>query len=66
MSYTETRSTEPLLARGQVRLGAVIVTMGDRPAELAALLESVRTQEGPPLPVVVVGNGTRLTGLPDG
>lgn len=67
MSYVKTDTTGPLLATARaVRLGVVIVTMGDRPAELTALLESVRTQEGPPLSVVVVGNGTRLPGLPDG
>jgi len=52
---------------GDLRLGAVIVTMGNRPAELAALLASVRAQVGPPVPVVVVGNGTARPGhrLPD-
>ncbi|MEQ4204943.1 glycosyltransferase [Actinopolymorpha sp. B9G3] len=48
------------------RIAAVIVTMGTRPAELTALLESVRTQEGPPVRIVVVGNGTPLPGMPPG
>jgi GT2 family glycosyltransferase len=47
------------------RLGVVIVTMGNRPAELSALLDSVLTQDGPPLRVVVVGQGTSLADLPE-
>ena len=64
MSYAEVRTVEDPVATTGVRLGAVVVTMGNRPAELDALLTSLRAQEGPPLRIVVVGNGTRLLGLP--
>jgi GT2 family glycosyltransferase len=49
---------------GQMRLGAVILTMGNRPEELAGLLASVRAQQGPALDVVVVGNGIKASELP--
>ena len=49
---------------GQLRLGAVIITMGNRPEELAGLLESVRAQQGPAIDVVVVGNGMKASELP--
>lgn len=48
-----------------LRLGAVIITMGNRPDELKALLDSVARQDGAPVEVVVVGQGVRLTGLAD-
>lgn len=67
MSYGQL-ATEPTQVRLEPspRLGVVVVTMGNRPAELAALLESVLAQRGPDLRVVVVGQGTALTGLPAG
>ncbi|AXI81157.1 glycosyltransferase family 2 protein [Peterkaempfera bronchialis] len=40
--------------------------MGNRPAELTALLESVAGQRGPAVEVVVVGNGAPLPPLPQG
>ncbi|MFJ3927109.1 glycosyltransferase family 2 protein [Streptomyces sp. NPDC090022] len=40
--------------------------MGNRPAELAALLDSVARQDGDAVEVVVVGQGVELTGLPEG
>lgn len=49
-----------------LRLGAVIITMGNRPDELKALLDSVARQDGAPIDVVVVGQGVRVTGLPEG
>lgn len=49
-----------------MRLGAVVLTMGNRPEELRALLESVAKQNGEPIEVVVVGNGAPLPELPDG
>ncbi|MFV0126763.1 glycosyltransferase family 2 protein [Streptomyces sp. HMX112] len=49
-----------------MRLGAVIITMGNRPDDLRALIESVRKQDGDPIEVVVVGNGAPVTGVPDG
>lgn len=48
-----------------MRLGAVIITMGNRPDELKALLDSVARQEGDPVEVVVVGQGVGLPGIAD-
>nr|WP_279672543.1 glycosyltransferase [Flexivirga meconopsidis] len=39
--------------------------MGDRPAELARALQTLRAQEGVELDVVIVGNGWEPVGLPD-
>ncbi|MFJ9041938.1 glycosyltransferase family 2 protein [Streptomyces sp. NPDC102406] len=41
-----------------MKVGAVVITMGNRPAELRALLDSVAKQDGDPVEVVVVGNGS--------
>ena len=46
--------------------GAVVLTMGRRPAELRRGLESLLDQEGVTLDVVVVGNGWEPVGLPEG
>ncbi|MEU3464839.1 glycosyltransferase family 2 protein [Streptomyces sp. NPDC006733] len=48
-----------------MKLGAVIITMGNRPAELRDLLDSVAKQEGPPIEVALVGNGSPLPELDD-
>lgn len=48
------------------RVGVAVLTMGDRPDELRALLASVGAQSEPAARVVVVGNGCRLPELPDG
>ncbi|MFG2673341.1 glycosyltransferase family 2 protein [Streptomyces sp. NPDC048445] len=45
------------------RLGVVIVTMGTRPVELAALLASVEKQDVPAARVVLVGNAAPLTDI---
>ncbi|MET8298509.1 glycosyltransferase [Streptomyces sp. NPDC005180] len=47
-------------------VGVVVITMGDRPRELGALLESVAAQEGDPVTVVVLGQGVKLPVLPEG
>ncbi|MFV2117864.1 glycosyltransferase family 2 protein [Streptomyces sp. Act-28] len=47
-----------------MKLGAVIITMGDRPDDLNALIESVARQDGDPVEVVVVGNGAPVRGVP--
>ncbi|MFE1876693.1 glycosyltransferase family 2 protein [Streptomyces sp. NPDC059496] len=47
------------------KIGVVVLTMGDRPAELGALLASVAAQEGNPATVVVLGQGVELPPLPD-
>ncbi|MFC8506478.1 glycosyltransferase family 2 protein [Streptomyces sp. NPDC057411] len=52
--------TEPM------KLGAVVITMGNRPDDLRALLDSVAKQEGEPIEVVVVGQGVEITDVPEG
>ena len=47
-----------------MRLAAVILTMGNRPAELAELIATVAKQQGEPIDVVVVGNGIKASELP--
>jgi GT2 family glycosyltransferase len=47
-----------------VKLGVAILTMGTRPAELAAVLASVAAQTVPAARTVVVANGCRLPELP--
>jgi len=47
-----------------MKLAAVIITMGTRPAELAELLGTVAAQQGDPIDVVVVGNGIKASELP--
>ncbi|MFD7667518.1 glycosyltransferase family 2 protein [Streptomyces sp. NPDC059788] len=49
-----------------MKVGAVVLTMGNRPDELRALLDSVAKQHGDPVEVVVVGNGSPLPPLPEG
>lgn len=48
-----------------MKLAAVILTMGNRPAELADLIRTVGKQQGDPIDVVVVGNGVMASQLPD-
>ncbi|MFJ5921594.1 glycosyltransferase family 2 protein [Kitasatospora sp. NPDC092948] len=45
------------------RIGVVIVTMGNRPRELAALLDSVERQDVPAHRIVLVGSACPLTDL---
>ncbi|MGV9934012.1 glycosyltransferase family 2 protein [Streptomyces olivaceoviridis] len=47
-----------------LKIGVVILTMGDRPRELNALIASVTAQDGEPATIVVVGQGTPLPPLP--
>jgi GT2 family glycosyltransferase len=47
-------------------IGAVVLTQGRRPAELAAALDSLAAQQGVETQVVVVGNGWKPSGLPEG
>ena len=49
-----------------MRVGAVVLTQGRRPAELAAALESLALQREVELDIVVVGNGWEPSGLPAG
>ena len=48
------------------QVAAVVLSMGTRPAELATALKTLLAQEGVELDVVLVGNGWRPDGLPDG
>jgi GT2 family glycosyltransferase len=52
--------------RAALTLSCVILTMGDRPAEVNRAIDSVLTQRGADVELVVVGNGTEVTGLPPG
>jgi GT2 family glycosyltransferase len=45
-------------------VGAVVLSMGTRPTELATALDTLLAQEGVDLDVVVVGNGWAPEGLP--
>ncbi|WP_175420764.1 glycosyltransferase family 2 protein [Streptomyces griseus] len=49
-----------------MKLGAVVITMGNRPDELRALLDSVAGQDGDRIEVVVVGNGAPVPDVPAG
>ncbi|MGW0699803.1 glycosyltransferase family 2 protein [Streptomyces sp. NPDC002867] len=49
-----------------LKLGAVVITMGNRPDELRALLDSVAKQHGDRIEVVVVGNGAPVLDVPEG
>ena len=53
-------------ARPPLKVGAVIITMGTRPDELRALVDSVIRQDGDPIEVVVVGNGSPVPELAAG
>jgi GT2 family glycosyltransferase len=47
-------------------VSCVILTMGNRPAEVIRAIDSVLAQHGTPVDLVVVGNGVDVTGLPAG
>ncbi|MET7492574.1 glycosyltransferase [Streptomyces sp900116325] len=49
-----------------MKLGVVIITMGNRPDELRALLDSVAKQDGDRIETVVVGNGAPVPDVPPG
>jgi GT2 family glycosyltransferase len=51
---------------GPLTVGAVVLTMGNRPRELQDLLDSVAKQQGPAVEVAVVGNGAPLPPMPPG
>lgn len=56
---TDVNSTSPTV-------GAVIITMGNRPEELRALIDSVAKQDGDPVQIAVVGNGSPVPEVPEG
>ncbi|MEO7000114.1 MAG: glycosyltransferase [Terracoccus sp.] len=47
------------------QVAAVVLSMGNRPRELARAIDTLLAQEGVDLDVVVVGNGWEPAGLPD-
>src|SRR5260370_36763045 len=47
-------------------LSCVILTMGDRPAEVNRAIDSVLAQRGPQVELVVAGTAADVTGLPAG
>ena len=47
-------------------MSCVILTMGNRPAEVSRAIDSVLAQHGTQVELVVVGNGADVTGLPAG
>ena len=49
-----------------MKVGAVIITMGNRPDELRALLDSIAKQDGDLIEAVVVGNGSPVPDVPEG
>jgi GT2 family glycosyltransferase len=65
-AVTGTQPDAATAGRRPAKVGAVIITMGNRPAELRALLDSVARQEGDPVEVVVVGNGAPVPEVPEG
>src|SRR3954468_21500291 len=46
--------------------GCVVLTAGRRPGDLRRAIESLQRQEGVETDIVVVGNGCRPDGVPDG
>jgi GT2 family glycosyltransferase len=50
----------------RMKISCVLLTMGNRPAELRRAINSVFEQEGADVEVIVVGNGADLPDLPDG
>ncbi|MEU6373311.1 glycosyltransferase [Streptomyces sp. NPDC046909] len=48
------------MGEGAPRVAVAVVTMGNRPDEVDALLRSVAKQDVPPTRIVIVGNGCRL------
>lgn len=53
-----------LTVSSPLKVGAVVITMGNRPDDLRALIDSVAKQEGDRVEVVVVGQGAPVTGVP--
>lgn len=48
------------------QVAAVVLSMGNRPTELATALDTLLAQEGVDLDIVLVGNGWRPEGVPEG
>lgn len=58
--------TVEVVTRVRPSYGAVVLTQGRRPDDLARALASLQAQRGVDLDIVVVGNGWEPTGLPAG
>jgi len=56
----------PVVPVTAVKLSCVILTMGNRPAELARAVHSVLALDGDPVQTVVVGNGADVPPMPAG
>jgi len=69
MTLAVAATAEPTEARMPAHapsFGAVVLSMGNRPADLTRVLASLLSQVGVVLDVLVVGNGWTPTGLPRG
>lgn len=53
-------------AADRIRASCVLLTLGDRPQQLERAVQSVLTQDGPPVEVVVVANGPTGARIPAG
>src|SRR5689334_6569350 len=54
------------MAPTDLRVGVVVLTMGNRPVEFDRAIRSVLDQRGPASDVLVVGNGADVPPVPDG
>jgi hypothetical protein len=63
---TKPAITQPAITQPSVTLSCVILTMGNRPAELDRAVASALAQHDPAVELVVVGNGADLPPLPGG
>ena len=63
---TASEPTTEAPAAQTLTVSCVILTMGDRPAEVNRAIDSVLAQRGIATELVVVGNGADVTGVPAG
>ena len=66
VSETRTGERASRAPERALTLSCVILTMGDRPAEVNRAIDSVLAQRGAEVELIVVGNGAEVTGLPAG
>jgi GT2 family glycosyltransferase len=62
----EAPAVEEAAVNRALTVSCVILTMGDRPAEVNRAVDSVLAQRGIQVELVVVGNGADVPGLPEG
>jgi GT2 family glycosyltransferase len=65
-AVTEVSTATMTPAPQTLTVSCVILTMGDRPAEVNRAIDSVLAQRGTAVELVVVGNGADVTGVPAG